>query len=339
MSQPHLSSDLLARFSRGAGSQDENLEALHHLSSGCADCRSAVAGAVDLRQAGTEAEASTDLDRAMIARIVASDLLGADEAMGRAETLLQQGTGDPLQEARLFEMETNLRCAQRRFPEALSASKRAEARYALIEDRHKVGSVLIERAAVLTKMDDHAQTEALLLRSLELLDAQRDERLPLMVKAQLALSFNAVGRFTEARQMLSGLAAAFAHLGDNLSTLRVHWLEANAAAGLQESLRAEALLCEVRSGFTTAEIPYDVALVSLDLAVLYLEQGRIEEVKAIARDIASVFLALQIRRETYAAALLFQRAVETETVTLVLAKRFAQYLRAAQSNPRLVFGA
>jgi tetratricopeptide (TPR) repeat protein len=442
MSALHLAPEILERFTRGAASEEENRETLRHLSSGCAECRSAIAGTVDLRE--TLIAATPDLDQEAIDRIVsrvreretrlwleradaaahvqellrhppaqratlvrnlprfqtwgccellisesysrrfsnaeegvilgelaavaaerldaglygdqlvadmrglafahlanahrvASDLAGAEEAMNSAETLLEQGTGDPLHEARLFEMKALLRGAQRRFPEALRASKRAEARYALIGDRHKLGSVLLERALLLTRVGDHQRTEALLRRSIELLEPQRDQRLPLFAKNALAFYFNSVGRFQDAQHQLAGLHAAFTQLGDTLTALRMRWLEANAAAGLHQPLRAETLLCEVRSGFAAAEIPYDVALVSLDLAVLYLEQGRTEEVKTIAREIASVFVALQIQREAYAAALLFQQAVETETVTLALVQRFAQYLREAQSKPSLAF--
>lgn len=268
---------------------------------------------------------------------VASDLLGAEKAMRQAEIWMKQGTGDFLHEARLFEMKTNLRAAQRRFPEALRASKRAETRYGMARDQHKVGSVLLERAVVYTKMGEAGQAEELLRQSLELLDSRRDPRLPLMAKAILAHCFTMAGRFGEAEQALRGLHAAFSRLGDRLTSLRMRWLEANAASGQEDSRRAELLLREVRSGFLAEEIPYDVALVSLDLAALYLTQGRTAEVKAIAQEIAAVFLALQVQREAYAAAILFQQAVEAETASVGLIKKLAQYLREVQLNPHLAF--
>jgi hypothetical protein len=271
------------------------------------------------------------------ARRLTSDLPGAEEALSRAERLLENGTGDPLHEARVFEMRANLRSAQRRFSEALRASKRAESRYAMVDDRHKIGSVLVQRTVILTKMGEQSQVEAILRRSLGLLDPERDRREPLLAKTSLVFLFNSLGRFAEAQELLRGLHAAFSDLGDTLTALRVLWLEANTTEGLREFPRAENLYREVHAGFVAAEIPYDVALVSLDLAALYLEQGRTAEVKAIANEVVAVFLALQIHREAYAAAILFQQAVAAETVTLALTKRLAQYLREAQSNPGLAF--
>lgn len=443
MTQTHLSPDLLGRFARGAGSKEENLKTLRHLSAGCEDCRRAVAAAADLRVPAAPS-APPELDQAAIERIlsrvrqresqlgieraeaplhleellrhpaaqratlvrnlkrfqtwgwcellvsesysrrfsdaaegvalaelavlaadcldaprygealvadmrglacahlanarrVASDLLGAEQAMRQAEGWMKQGTGDFLHEARLFEMKTNLRAAQRRFPEALRASKRAETRYTLARDQHKVGSVLLERSTVFWKMGEQEDAEALLRQSLELLDPRRDQRLALMAKGNLAQYLTMAGRFTEAETALSGLHAAFSRLGDRLTALRVRWMEANAAAGHDDSRRAEQLLREVRTGFLAEEIPYDVALVSLDLASLYLTQGRTVEVRAIAQEIAAVFLALQVHREAYAAAILFQQAVETETASVALVKKLASYLREVQSNPRLAF--
>ncbi|MEA2600955.1 MAG: hypothetical protein QOF89_1947 [Acidobacteriota bacterium] len=84
-------------------------------------------------------------------------------------------------------------------------------------------------------------------------------------------------------------------------------------------------------------MPYDCALVSLDLAVLYLEEGRSGEVRNLAGDMAWIFKEQGIHREALAALRLFCLAVEQEAATADLARRVARYLRKAQHDPTLRF--
>ena len=57
---------------------------------------------------------------------------------------------------------------------------------------------------------------------------------------------------------------------------------------------------------------YDTALVSLDLASLYAEQGRMAELKRIAEEMVPFFSSRQIHREALAALDYWRQAVEAE---------------------------
>jgi hypothetical protein len=71
----------------------------------------------------------------------------------------------------------------------------------------------------------------------------------------------------------------------------------------------------------------DVALVSLDLATLLLEQGRTEELKRLAAEILVMFESREVHREAVAALLLFQQACAEERITGELIRQIAAELR------------
>jgi len=71
------------------------------------------------------------------------------------------------------------------------------------------------------------------------------------------------------------------------------------------------------------------AVATLELAVLYLEEGRNAEVQGIAAELAPVFAAQRVARETLAAVDLFCQAVRQETITAELVRGWLKELRRA----------
>jgi len=126
-------------------------------------------------------------------------------------------------------------------------------------------------------------------------------------------------------------------LGNELDLVRCRWLEGQVAAGLgriEEALAAfEEVLCE----FTAEEIAYDAALVALELAALYLEQGRTAEVKGLAEGMVWIFREQKVDAETEKALALFREAAAREAVTIELARRLAAHVTRARQQPGLAF--
>ncbi|HEY2291021.1 MAG TPA: hypothetical protein VGM86_10000 [Thermoanaerobaculia bacterium] len=106
-----------------------------------------------------------------------------------------------------------------------------------------------------------------------------------------------------------------------MDILRVNWLAARIAAGQGRTEEAIAGLEQVGRDFTARELPYDAALSSLDLAVLWLEAGRTAEVKRLAAAMGWIFKAKGIDREALAALKLFCDAVSHESITIELARQ------------------
>ena len=116
------------------------------------------------------------------------------------------------------------------------------------------------------------------------------------------------------------------------------WLEGQIARGLGQQDQAKALFREAREGFLQANAAYSTALVSLDLASLYVEQGRMTELKRIAEEmVPTTSLSRQIHREALAALDYWRQAVEAEQVCAALVAGVASFLKKAQHNPELRF--
>ena len=93
----------------------------------------------------------------------------------------------------------------------------------------------------------------------------------------------------------------------------------------------------MRRYFTTKGIAYDAALASLEVAVLYLEEDRTGEVKALAREMAPIFKAQGVHKEALASLRLFCEAASRGEATAELTRRVLEYLNKARQNPRLRF--
>lgn len=78
-----------------------------------------------------------------------------------------------------------------------------------------------------------------------------------------------------------------------------------------------------------------MALVALDLAALWLEQGRGRELVALLDETVSVFRERGIRREAVAALLMVREACLREQATVAVLKTVAAELKHLESRPVL----
>jgi len=106
-----------------------------------------------------------------------------------------------------------------------------------------------------------------------------------------------------------------------LKLIRVGWLTSKVAAGQGRLEVAIAGLEQVRKDFTDRALPYEAALSSLDLALIWLKAGRRNEVRNLALAMAWIFKAKKIRREALAALRLFCEAAQQDAVTVELTQQ------------------
>jgi len=145
------------------------------------------------------------------------------------------------------------------------------------------------------------------------------------------------GRFREAADLLEVDAELYARFPEPWTQLRRSWLQGKIAAGVGDVPAAERLFTETRDGFVRQGIGYDAAMVSLDLALLYLREGRTGEVRRVAEEMVPVFSAQDVHREATAALLLFQEAARREEVTAGLVREVAGFLKAARGDAEVRF--
>jgi tetratricopeptide (TPR) repeat protein len=271
------------------------------------------------------------------ARRVASDLPGAEAAFGRAWTLWKEGAAADtwlLDGSRLLDLEASLLRDQRHMAAALERLDQALARHPAGAAR---GRILLKKGATLEQMGRYEVAVEALLEAAPWIDRDREPRHFFGLRFNLTVCLCHTSRFEEAEAGLSELRALTA--GRAMDRLRLRWLEGRIDGGRGRTEAGIAALSEARAGFAAEALRYDEALVSLELAVLYLEQGRTAEVKALAGEMAPVFRAQGVHKEAQRALALFRRAVELETVTLALVRGLVAYLYRAQHNPELRFEA
>ena len=84
---------------------------------------------------------------------------------------------------------------------------------------------------------------------------------------------------------------------------------------------------------------YNAALAGLDLAAVWLEQGKTSQAKELAEDMLATFRKLGIQREALRAMDCLKRACEQESATPDLARQVGRFLRQLEREPQLRFGA
>jgi hypothetical protein len=126
----------------------------------------------------------------------------------------------------------------------------------------------------------------------------------------------------------------FAQHGGRLSLLRLRWLEGRIHAGLGELERAERELLATREGFAATGNPYLTALVALDLAAVWLRQGRTPRVRQLVEEMIATFRALRIAREAVAALLILREACDRDEATLDRVRMVAMLLTELERQPR-----
>jgi tetratricopeptide (TPR) repeat protein len=265
------------------------------------------------------------------------DFRGAEEAFERAEEHLERSWLDPLDEALVLELKALLRRAQRRFDEALPMLDAAIALYREINETHFEGRARITKGLALQYAGEIGAAVACLREGLFLIDPDEEPRLLFAAHGNLLLCLTDGGRHAEAAALLHEVRPLCERVGTPTDLVRLRWIEGRVARGLGRWKEAEAAFGEVRAAFLAGPSAYDAALVSLDLATVYVQQGRAAETRRLASELLPIFRSREIHREAIAALLFFQRAAQMEQVTLSLLERVSSYLEKSRGNPNLRF--
>lgn len=267
------------------------------------------------------------------ARRIADDMPGAEADLARALKRVAEGTGDPRLLARLMDLTASLRTDQRRFGEAIELLDWVYGLHREIGESHEAGRALIHKSNVAAYALDLDEAVRLLGQGLALIDADREPGLALAAVHNLLSHLVDSGQIPEARRVFRESRALYAAFGGPIENLKARWLEGRIELGLGHSAEAEQAFLDVRSGFEQSDLPYDMALVALDLAALWLEQGRNREIQVLLDQTVKVFQARSIRREAIAALLMLREAFERERATAALVRTVAAELQRLESQP------
>ncbi|MFL6264187.1 MAG: hypothetical protein ACJ76Y_31260 [Thermoanaerobaculia bacterium] len=270
-------------------------------------------------------------------RRIKADLQGAEEAFTFAFSFLRLGTGEPMERALLLDLNASLLTKQRRFSRALSHLRRSVAIFLELGERHRAGRALVKMSSVHAVAGEPEKAIFLLHQALRLIDPAREPRLLLIAWSNLIDDLTETGQFMEAQKLLVKVGPLYRKFPQPWFKNARTWIEGKIARGLGQAEQAESLLLMARDGFLFADAAYDTALVSLDLASLYAQQGRTAELKRLSEEMLPIFSSRQIHREALAALDYWRQAVEAEQACTALVAKVAAFLHEARHNPELRF--
>lgn len=240
---------------------------------------------------------------------VANDRRRADELFSVARrVLVEHGVTDPAVVAQVDDLLGSLRKDQYRLPEAEKLLKRAVMQFELVHARDDAARALIKLGAVYSHQKDLDRAIETTRSALALLSPDAELLLHLCGHYNLALYLTKAVRFEEAAELLELNESLFRQFPEPWTQLRLLWLRGDIAAGLGDLATAEQAYVATRNGFIAQGLGYDTAIVSLDLAALYLRQGRTGDVRRIAEEMIPLLETQDIHREAFAAIALFQEA-------------------------------
>jgi tetratricopeptide (TPR) repeat protein len=262
-------------------------------------------------------------------------LAEAERAFAVAEALLEEGPVALLDRARVHTQLGALRLDQRRFPESFQLFDRAAFIYKKLGQWSLLGRTLLNKAVACSEAGDAEAQMRLLRQALGLIDPQADPRVFLAARHNLIDALNEDGRSREAFALLFHTRPLYLKTGDRMNLLRLRWLEGRVALGLQRMEQAEVAFREVRGGFQELGHGFDAALASLDLAGVYLRQGRSADLRRIAEETLAVFQAHDTHQQAMAALVALCTAARLDRAEIELVRSVSEFLKRARNNPDL----
>jgi tetratricopeptide (TPR) repeat protein len=264
---------------------------------------------------------------------VEDDLVSAETALAHALVRSRQGTGAPLLLARIMDLTASLYTDQRRFKEARLLLDCVYTIYQHEGDTHGAARTFISKGMAANYALEPEEAIGFLVEGIRQIDPEHDPKLVLAAVHGLLWCLVDSGFAVEANRLLAEARPIYEVHGQHFDQLRRLWLEGRIAVHLGEEDRAERFLHQVREGFKEVDQAYDVALISLDLAALWLHQGRTVEIKELIDEMITIFRARSIQREALGALLMLKKAFETDQATAALLRTVTTELWRAERSP------
>ena len=271
---------------------------------------------------------------------VLDDLKAADRAFRQPEPApLSEGNPALGYRPRVLSLRASLRLDQRAFEEAVVDLTRglelAEAHSD--PDNELRAKIILQRGKLSILRGDLAEAGRHHLRAAEVAAELNNPRLEIRARAGLVNTALQVLDLESVELQLQLLRTLVEADGSAEDSARVLAFEGIYAARKGDLLRAAGLLAAARTRMMDQGRAYNAALVSLELALVFLERGELDEVQRLAEEMYTIFESREIHREAMAALVLFQKAAAAKEASREMVQEVLGFLTRAQGQPRLPF--
>lgn len=272
------------------------------------------------------------------ARRIASDLFGAERAFQESLPILKEGNRTSPVPADVWSLLGSLRIDQGRYEEARHLLDRALGLYRHLGSKIDQGKVLMNLANAAGYSGNPEAAVETLHQAVPVFDESGEKRLLLWAQHDLAYWMVDAGQALEALAQYEKARSLYDEHGTEPSVrLRQRWLEGRIYAALGDLDLARQAFEEVRATAVERGLSYEVAMVSLELALVHLRLGDVARVQDLAEEITPILRSHELHRHALAALYLFRDRARSERATVGFLQEILRYLRRARNNPFLRF--
>ncbi len=212
----------------------------------------------------------------------ADRLSSSEAAMAQAIYYLERGSGDLHLAARIAELAASLACDQRHFHEAHELIDRAFLIHLQLGDGHMAGRALITKSHYLSCAGNAKEALIFVTEGFTLLDLKRDPSLG-AAALQNAIHYAVdAGHLKKAQHHLWNAQNHGLLPNEEINRIKLRATAGEIFAGLGQLDRAEMAFRTAKADFEDLGLIYVAGITGIDLAAVWMRQGRVEEVKELA---------------------------------------------------------
>lgn len=262
----------------------------------------------------------------------------AQQAMSTAGAHLRAGTHDPALRSRLFEQIASLHTFRRDFGEAIRLLKEAAEVYKELGETHSLARTLVKEAIAQLYAGEAESAVGILNRAIPLIDHEADPHLLLAACHNIVRCYIDLDQPEQALSLYLDTQVLYSEFQDALILLRAAWQQGQLLRDMGHLGAAETTLLRARKGFMERDLAYEVAVVSLDLASVYVRLGAVAKLKQTVTETVPIFRSLRVDRESLASLLQLQKIADQENRALDVIRALTARLKSLGQSSEVEVG-